>query len=105
METYPDLPKHFLQNMIEKSVIHKSRLLHYFPIAAEPTSTGDIDSWCGIHIDHCVLTGLVSAMYVDESTDDYSEIDKSNLDVQNALQEAGLYIKNRSNGFTRVFSN
>lgn len=39
----------------------KARLLHYFP-PSEPTTDGGgpIDSWCGFHLDHSLLTGLCS---------------------------------------------
>ncbi|KAJ3358797.1 hypothetical protein HDU91_005110 [Kappamyces sp. JEL0680] len=103
---FPDLPAHFLQSMIDQSITHKARLLHYFPISAqdaEPSPDGgNMDSWCGLHVDHSVLTGLTSAMYIDESRPDFPEIDKSRSEVAAVLKEAGLYIKNKSNEFTQV---
>lgn len=106
-KTYHDLPSNFLQVMISKSVTHKARLLHYFPISekeAEPAPDGsNVDSWCGIHVDHSVLTGLTSAMYIDESdSEQYPEIDKSTPKVAAALKNAGLFIKNRDDSFTQV---
>jgi isopenicillin N synthase-like dioxygenase len=104
-ETHPDLPTNFLQNMIETSMIHKARLLHYFPISkedAEPSPDGsNIDSWCGIHLDHSVLTGLTSAIYVDESDPTYPEIEKTEK-VQAALKDSGLFIKDRFDQFTQA---
>ncbi|KAJ3257006.1 hypothetical protein HK103_004989 [Boothiomyces macroporosus] len=102
---HPDLPPNFLQSMIEQSMIPKSRLLHYFPISkedAEPTPDGSMDSWCGLHIDHSVLTGLTSAMYNDESDPSFPQVDTSNKDIQDALKDAGLYIKDKDEKFTQV---
>jgi isopenicillin N synthase-like dioxygenase len=103
---FQDLPPEFLQSMIRDSITHKARLLHYFPISqkdAEPTPDGgNMDSWCGLHLDHSVLTGLTSAMYFDESDSSFPEIDKSNSKVAQVLQDAGLYIKNKRDEFTQV---
>ncbi|KAI8896893.1 hypothetical protein BC833DRAFT_621721 [Globomyces pollinis-pini] len=105
-ESFDDLPEKFLQNMIDDSLIHKARLLHYFPISkedAEPTPDNqNLDSWCGLHVDHSVLTGLTSAMFVDESSNSYPEVDRSNPEVAAALKDAGLYIKNKGEEFTQV---
>ena len=105
-KAYPDLPKNFLEDMISNSITHKARLLHYFPISeqeAEPNPDGsNIDSWCGLHVDHSVITGLTSAIYLDESKDEFPEIDKSNPEIAAALKDAGLYIKNRDGSFTQV---
>ena len=71
----------FLEHVVKTSVITKARLLHYFPpeSAPNPDERQDIDSglpnedgqdhdsWCATHIDHGCLTGLTSAMYVDEA--------------------------------------
>lgn len=41
----------------------KARLLHYFPPSPEnplPSENEPIDSWCGFHLDHSLLTGLCS---------------------------------------------
>ena len=74
----PGYPKGYLERMVGTSTTTKARLLHYFP--EEPTSepapakasdiangTGDEDDWCATHLDHGCLTGLTSAMFVDES--------------------------------------
>ena len=75
----------YLERIVNTSLITKARLLHYFPPSsthaphgdneaahpqhsAPPTSTkGDDDSWCATHIDHGCLTGLTSAVYIDEA--------------------------------------
>ena len=41
----------------------KARLLHYFPPSpgsSLPVDDEPIDSWCGFHVDHSLLTGLCS---------------------------------------------
>lgn len=89
--------------MIQKSITHKARLLHYFAMSEQDVQKDQsMDSWCGLHIDHSVLTGLTSAMYCDESDANFPEIDKTIHDVQDALRTAGLYIKNRDGSYTQV---
>ena len=81
----------------------KARLLHYFPRSTEDMSESgattkkdneeDIfSSWCGWHNDHGSLTGLVSAMYLDED---------GNV-VANSDPDAGLYIRGRSSELIKV---
>lgn len=61
------------------STTTKARLLHYFPeeagATAAPASSPEVakgdteqdeDDWCATHLDHGCLTGLTSAMFVDE---------------------------------------
>jgi hypothetical protein len=41
----------------------KARLLHYFPPSPGsplPADDEPVDSWCGFHVDHSLLTGLCS---------------------------------------------
>ncbi|KAL2125054.1 hypothetical protein VTJ04DRAFT_1419 [Mycothermus thermophilus] len=79
----PDYPPGYLERVVSTSTTTKARLLHYFP--RDPTNLPsplavseqeandekaideDEDDWCGIHVDHGCLTGLTSAMFVDES--------------------------------------
>ncbi|KAF9915098.1 hypothetical protein BX616_006895 [Lobosporangium transversale] len=84
-------PTH-LQDVIRDSKTTKARLLHYYPQTGtiEGEKRDDMDSWCGWHLDHGSLTGLTSAMYIDES--DKSEGWK---EVSCPDPEAGLYIRNR----------
>lgn len=86
----------YLERVVRGSTTTKARLLHYFPIL-EPTRDDDqgsestrdnkgnepaqptapdqqeteveavADTWCTTHLDHGCLTGLTSAMFVDES--------------------------------------
>jgi len=67
----------YLERIVKSSMITKARLLHYFPqdpsatnvtTSNPPDSTpADHDSWCATHIDHGCLTGLTSALYIDEA--------------------------------------
>lgn len=70
----PGYPEAYLQRMVASSVTTKARLLHYYPEPAGKTTAsatnGDDDDWCATHLDHGCLTGLTSAMFVDESAAD-----------------------------------
>ena len=76
----------YLEHVVRSSTITKARLLHYFPSESSSLeSSGDDDnttthhpdpststasshdSWCATHIDHGCLTGLTSALYIDEA--------------------------------------
>ncbi|KAK3168365.1 hypothetical protein OEA41_004812 [Lepraria neglecta] len=116
----------YLEHVVKTSMFTKARLLHYFP--PEPSSTNgengnqleppaadssDHDSWCATHIDHGCLTGLTSAIYVDEAkhppkvpaTDPSKPL--STLPALPFLQSppdpaAGLYIHARDSTITKV---
>ncbi|KAI8610272.1 Clavaminate synthase-like protein [Chytriomyces sp. MP71] len=64
---------------------HKGRLLYYFPKETESDSTG---SWCGLHLDHSLLTGLTRAIF-----------DPAVLPTSDA---SGLYIQTRDGEMARV---
>lgn len=52
-----------LPQLISTSQTTKARLLHYFPPASGtvlPSDDEPVDSWCGFHLDHSLLTGLCS---------------------------------------------
>ncbi|KAF6226471.1 hypothetical protein HO133_009337 [Letharia lupina] len=117
----------YLEQVVKSSMITKARLLHYFPPAASsqslqatnispcpPASTArDHDSWCATHIDHGCLTGLTSAIYVDEAAHppqiSMSDRTKPSSTVP-ALPflpsapdpDAGLYIHARDSTVTKV---
>lgn len=76
----PAYPRSYLERVVSTSTTTKARLLHYFPedpataapapIAASEVANGkdeDEDDWCATHLDHGCLTGLTSAMFVDEA--------------------------------------
>lgn len=99
--------KGYLEHVVKTSVFTKARLLHYFPSPspAPDTSSGDEDDWCATHLDHGCLTGLTSAMFVDEaasppktgaSFSPLQELDRS------PDPKAGLYIHSRTGTITKV---
>lgn len=116
-----DYPVAYLQRMVAGSMTTKARLLHYYPepanqaSAAENTAEdGDEDDWCATHLDHGCLTGLTSAMFVDEGIFDPTDhkVDPS-LPQEKRLQPldelptspdpaAGLYIKSRTGETVQV---
>ncbi len=122
-------PNGYLERVVSTSTTTKARLLHYFPddptnepapVAmsdAEANSNDpDGDDWCATHLDHGCLTGLTSAMFVDESASNPTvaapEIDRDSagLPPLAPLPEleaspdpaAGLYIKSRAGQTVQV---
>jgi isopenicillin N synthase-like dioxygenase len=92
----PGFPEHFLEDIVTKTRANKARLLHYFPqkeedISEEARKTQQ-DSWCGWHFDHCALTGLTSAMYLDPELKEVPCPDPT----------AGLYIRTRGGEVVKV---
>ncbi len=112
---------------MKTSMCTKARLLHYFPPNFSSVSQGgksvqedpralnasDYGSWCATHIDHGCLTGLTSAVFVDESK--YSlklppyDHNKTLSDIHSLpfLQSppdsaAGLYIHARDSTITKI---
>lgn len=113
----PGYPAAYLQRMVSSSMTTKARLLHYFPEPEEegptaPSAVGDCDDWCATHLDHGCLTGLTSAMFVDESAADPAA-PQLEADIPEALAPlaeldaspdpaAGLYIKSRAGETVQV---
>ncbi|KAG0229181.1 hypothetical protein BGW41_003167 [Actinomortierella wolfii] len=90
-------PTH-LQDIITQSKTTKARLLHYFPQeASDDADNGPMDSWCGWHLDHGSLTGLTSAMYLDEAV---PEAERTEIPCPDP--DAGLYIRNRGQQVVKV---
>ena len=100
--------KGYLERVVRGSFTSKARLLHYFPEdegtqdakVKEPEEQEYDDDWCATHKDHGCLTGLTSAMFVDESSsspsDEIKELPSS------PDPKAGLYIHSRSGTTTKV---
>jgi isopenicillin N synthase-like dioxygenase len=101
--------KGYLEHVVKTSVSTKARLLHYFPTTASSDKDGgsstDEDDWCATHLDHGCLTGLTSAMFVDEAVHapqtgtrfaPLSELDRS------PDAKAGLYIHSRTGEVVKV---
>ncbi len=122
----PGYPNAYLERVVSTSTTTKARLLHYFP--EDPASVGgkddtdgecaDEDDWCATHLDHGCLTGLTSAMFVDESDTipvvPTPAIDSDGYAVSPAHPDplpelaaspdpaAGLYIKSRTGQTVQV---
>jgi hypothetical protein len=103
----PAYPAFKMSSIIEQSRTSKARLLHYFKLSEDelrqhresgadvaPPSEEAFSSWCGWHNDHGSLTGLVPAMYHDESNEGAA--------VPCPDPQAGLYIRTRQGGLVRV---
>jgi len=91
-----------LPALLSQSQTLKARLLHYFPPSSRSASVvgdgGDvIDSWCGFHKDHSILTGLCSAMYMAHSSDVNSPKVSQAQDPT-----SGLYIRTRGGDLRKV---
>lgn len=117
----------YLEKMVQGSETTKARLLHYFPSNEQTqessgqhlnnhgletantnnghanganVNTNDVsaeDDWCATHLDHGCLTGLTSAMFLNES----SETPLSELSASPS-PTSGLYIRDRNNNTHKV---
>eukprot|EP01083_Nonionella_stella_P205110 747235_1 len=98
-----------LETIIRTSLCAKARLLHYFPTDEDATTVAaatatatmdekkeptdfDFSSWCGWHNDHCSMTGLVPAIYINAKGEETVCPDP----------DAGLYIKSRKGNLIHV---
>jgi hypothetical protein len=64
----PEYNSGYLEHVVKTSTTTKARLLHYFPV--DPQTVEDEktdDDWCATHLDHGCLTGLTSAMFINET--------------------------------------
>ncbi|KAH8120517.1 Clavaminate synthase-like protein [Phellopilus nigrolimitatus] len=87
-----------LPNLISKQTT-KARLLHYFPPSPEnplPAENEPVDSWCGFHLDHSLLTGLCSAMFLSH------EPNQPPIVMSSPSPQTGLYIRSRGGDLTKV---
>ncbi|PYH44816.1 uncharacterized protein BP01DRAFT_320019 [Aspergillus saccharolyticus JOP 1030-1] len=107
----------YLERVVRGSLTSKARLLHYFPVdnqqqqqaadaaEGEDAAAGeDDDDWCATHLDHSCLTGLTSAMFVDEAGQDLTHPREEGLVELQASPDptAGLYIKSRTGQIVKV---
>lgn len=78
--------------MIERSRANKARLLHYFPSApsSAPEAESAEDDACGVHLDHSLLTGLCSAVYLDPTPTPHTS--PAEFAEVSPNPKAGLYI-------------
>jgi isopenicillin N synthase-like dioxygenase len=89
-----------LPSLISTSQTTKARLLHYFPPSPEnplPADDEPIDSWCGFHKDHGLLTGLCSAVFLDSS----GNAAEPRI-VSSPSPASGLYIRTRGGELAQV---
>ena len=115
--------KGYLERMVRESETTKARLLHYFPSQQAEQTNGTHsehhhqdnqdqdqdqetdneidDSWCTTHLDHGCLTGLTSAMFLDESPSSSSSPIPSELPTT-PDPSSGLYILSRSHQIHKV---
>ncbi|KAJ5106363.1 hypothetical protein N7456_003038 [Penicillium angulare] len=105
----------YLQRVVETSLTTKARLLHYFPATSTDQAEkqeDDDDDWCATHVDHGCLTGLTSAMFLDEAASpptlgSGSGSDSDSLPILPELEKspdpaAGLYIRSRTGDIVKV---
>jgi isopenicillin N synthase-like dioxygenase len=112
LENVPQYQQGYLEHVVKTSISTKARLLHYFPspptesaVAAGETSP---DDWCATHLDHGCLTGLTSAMFIDETANP-PRITAGQTELPSLPElssppdpDAGLYIHSRSGTVTKV---
>ncbi|OAP58596.1 hypothetical protein AYL99_07686 [Fonsecaea erecta] len=118
----------YLEKVVRGSETTKARLLHYFPTLQENVNgNGDVtnghvspaaaneedkkgesddgpeidDSWCTTHLDHGCLTGLTSAMFLDESSSPPSSSSYTEL-PSSPDPQSGLYILSRAGEIHKV---
>lgn len=123
----------YLERIVKTSTTTKARLLHYFPpqdsnVSISTSNAPNVskdsqnsrlsavsdeshDSWCATHIDHGCLTGLTSALYIDESAN--PPLLANIIDASTSLPalpflssppfpSSGLYIHSRTSNITKV---
>ncbi|OGE51688.1 hypothetical protein PENARI_c012G06653 [Penicillium arizonense] len=102
----------YLHHVVTTSLTTKARLLHYFPgndntadANAEADAEADDDDWCATHLDHGCLTGLTSAMFLDEAAS--PPVVESATSILPELSQspdpsAGLYIRSRTDEIVKV---
>jgi isopenicillin N synthase-like dioxygenase len=106
----PDYSPGYLEHVVRTSHVSKARLLHYFPPAPGPApgaEAADDDDWCATHVDHGCLTGLTSAMFVDEAAHPPAPPSPAAFPPLPEMAappdpKAGLYVRSRSGGVVRV---
>ena len=95
----------YLHHVVTTSLTTKARLLHYFPGTEEQTDSASDDDWCATHLDHGCLTGLTSAMFLDEAASPPSISATSSVLPElprSPDPSAGLYIRSRTDEIVKV---
>ena len=99
-----------LERVVKESMTIKARLLHYFPPSTSPVGNAtrkdeENDSWCALHVDDGCLTGLTSALFVDESSPLPQLTSTSKPEpflTKSPDPLAGLYIRSRMSDVVKV---
>lgn len=107
VKNVPQYQQGYLEHVVKSSISTKARLLHYYaPTANQGEGEGSPDDWCATHLDHGCLTGLTSAMFIDEaanpphlSSSEFSPLPELSSPPDPA---AGLYIHSRSGKVAKV---
>ncbi|PGH12920.1 hypothetical protein AJ80_06525 [Polytolypa hystricis UAMH7299] len=96
----------YLEHVVKTSLTTKARLLHYFPSSQDAAAENneDDDDWCATHLDHGCLTGLTSAMFIDEAENDPTSTTSKPLPELPTSPDpsAGLYIRSRTGETVKV---
>ncbi|KAL3472915.1 hypothetical protein BJX99DRAFT_234637 [Aspergillus californicus] len=100
----------YLERVVKGSMTSKARLLHYFPTRDDTGEEGEDtedaeDDWCATHLDHGCLTGLTSAMFIDEAANPPSPACSAQPLPelsQSPDPKAGLYIQSRTGEVVKV---
>jgi len=98
-----------MERIVKESMTIRARLLHYFPptlSSADTIFNEEDDSWCALHIDDGCLTGLTSALFVDESVP-LPPLSNITFKPVPSFREspdplAGLYIRSRTSEVVKV---
>ncbi|KAE8443167.1 hypothetical protein EG329_002265 [Mollisiaceae sp. DMI_Dod_QoI] len=103
-----------LERVVKESMTNRARLLHYFPPPESLSGTSGNDeepddSWCALHVDDGCLTGLTSALFINESISLPPLTTTSTPSTNHipAFKEspdplAGLYIRSRTSDVVKV---
>ncbi|RFU26631.1 hypothetical protein B7463_g9702, partial [Scytalidium lignicola] len=114
----PDYEHGYLERVVKTSTTTKARLLHYFPeepkeVNGKGSQDKELDDdWCATHLDHGCLTGLTSAMFINETRNPpavpvsygYRPATLPSLAELSSSPDptAGLYIQSRSGKVVQV---
>jgi len=104
-----------LERIVRESVCTKARLLHYYPPTAQDVTEdgaeskplANDDDWCATHRDLGALTGLTSAMFVDEAAHPPTLPSDGSIPPLTELDshpdpKAGLWIQDRQGKATQI---
>ncbi|KAI4715235.1 Clavaminate synthase-like protein [Aureobasidium sp. EXF-10727] len=107
VKNVPQYQDGYLEHVVKTSISTKARLLHYYaPTTNQAEGESSPDDWCATHLDHGCLTGLTSAMFIDEAANP-PHIASAEVPTLPELSSppdpaAGLYIHSRSGKVTKV---